>query len=145
MPYHHLCLRGLGGSWHCRAPRREVVLAVDGPASRQRVLRHVLTAGGAVGWWRRGRRRGVGRSSWCCSCSSSTRWLTFSCSSSSSSPGCARAVHRQSAGHFSCAQRGTHSANCAEDCSWRRRPCDQQRHFPQSRGSNPQPQIQFIL
>ena len=62
--------------------------------------------------------------------------LTFSCSSSSSSPGCARAVHRQSAGHFSCAQRGTHSANCAEDCSWRRRPCDQQRQFPQSRGSN---------
>ena len=25
---------------------------------------------------------------------------------------------------------GTHSANCAEDCSWRRRPCDQQRHVP---------------
>ena len=38
---------------------------------------------------------------------------------------------------FSCAQRGTHSANCAEDCSWRRRRCDQQRQFPQSRGSNP--------
>ena len=37
------------------------------------------------------------------------------------------AVHRQGAGYFSCAQRGTHSANCAEDCSWRRRPCDQQR------------------
>ena len=49
---------------------------------------------------------GVGRSSWCCRCSSSTRWLTFSCSSSSSSPGCTRAIHRQSAGHFSCAQRG---------------------------------------
>ena len=32
---------------------------------------------------------------------------------------------------------GTHSVNCAEDCSWRRRPCDQQRQFPQSRGSNP--------
>ena len=75
----------------------------------------------------------------CCRCSSSTRWLTFSCSSSSSSPGFARAVHRQSAGHFSCAQRGTHSANCAEDCSWRRRPCDQQRQFSQSRGSNPAP------
>ena len=67
-------------------------------------------------------------------CSSSTRWLTFSCSPSFSSPGCARAVHRQSAGHVSCAQRGTLSA---EDCSWRRRPCDQQRQFPQSRGSNP--------
>ena len=25
---------------------------------------------------------------------------------------------------------GTHSANCAEDCSWRRRPCDQQRQVP---------------
>ena len=55
MPYHHLCLRGLGGSWHGRAPRREVVLAVDGPAEIKRaarllrVLRHVGTAGGAVG------------------------------------------------------------------------------------------------
>ena len=87
--------------------------------------------GGAGAWrWWRGHGGGgggaVGRSSRCCSCSSSTRWLTFSCSSSSSSPGCARAVHRQSAGHFSCAQRGTHSAYCAEDCFWRRRPCDQQ-------------------
>ena len=34
---------------------------------------------------------------------------------------------------------GTHSANCAEDCSWRRRPCDQQRQFSQFRGSNPAP------
>ena len=42
MPYHHLCLRGLGGRWHGWAPRREVVLAVD--ESRPRVwkrLRHV--------------------------------------------------------------------------------------------------------
>ena len=73
---------------------------------------------------------GVERSSRCCRCSSSTRWLTFSCSSSSSSPGFARAVHRQSAAHFSCAQRGTDSANCAEDCTWSRRPCDQQRQVP---------------
>ena len=29
MPYHYLCLRGLGGGWHGRAPRREVVLAVE--------------------------------------------------------------------------------------------------------------------
>ena len=70
---------------------------------------------------------GVGRSSRCCRSSSSIRWSTFSCSSSSSSPGFARAVHRQSAGHFSCAQRGTHRSNCAENCSWRRRPCYQQR------------------
>ena len=51
---------------------------------------------------------GVGRLSRCCRCSPSTRWLTFSCSSSSNSPGFALAGHRQSAGHFSC------SANCAE-------------------------------
>ena len=25
---------------------------------------------------------------------------------------------------------GTHSANCAEDCAWCRRPCDQQRQVP---------------
>ena len=101
-----------------------------------RVLRHVWTAGGAAGVVA----AGVRRSSWCCRCSSSTRWLTFSCSSSSSSPGCARAVHRQIAGHFSCAQRGTHSANCAEDCSWRQRPCDQQRQVRILL-----PQIQLIL
>ena len=106
LPYHHLCLRGLGGSWHGRAPRREVVLAVGGPAEIKRaarllrVLRHVGTVGGAVGvpaTWRRSR---------CCRCSSSTRLLSSSCSSSSNSPGCARAVHRRSVGHFSCAQKG---------------------------------------
>ena len=39
MPYHHLCLRGLGGGWHGRARRREVVLAVDGPAEVKRASR----------------------------------------------------------------------------------------------------------
>ena len=108
-------------------------MLATGPRSSSRTLSTSSSArldrwgGGRWRWWR----------SSCCRCSSSIRLLTFSCSSSSSSPGCARAVHRQSAGHFSCAQRGTHSANCAEDCSWRRRPCDQQRQFPQSRGSNP--------
>ena len=69
MPYHHLCLRGLGGSWHGRAPRREVVLAVDGPAEIKRaarllrVLRHVGTAGGAVGVVAAGAAAGVGRTS----------------------------------------------------------------------------------
>ena len=121
-----------------RSGRRHVdVLACGARLGRDHRGREVTWGGGwqggslaVVAWSRRCGGGGVGRSSRCCSCSSSTRWLTFSCSSSSSSPGCARPVHRQSAGHFSCAQRGTHSANCAEDCSWRRRPCDQQRQVP---------------
>ena len=152
MLYHHLCLRGLGGSWHGRAPRREVVLAVDGPAEIKRavrllrVLRHVWTAGGAVGVEAAEAAARVGRSR-----------------------GAAGAVHRQGcdrphAAQFPAVQggvhgqfidrvldipvvlrEGTHSAYCAEDCSWRRRLCDQQRQFPQSRVSNPVHQIQFIL
>ena len=63
--------------------------------------------------------------------------LLSSCSSGSNSPWCARAVHRQSAGHFSCAQRGTHSANCAEDCSCVDVPVISSDKFPLSRGLNP--------
>ena len=102
-------------------------------SSSARSDRSGSSGGGAAGaaW--------VGRSSWCCSCSSSTGWLTFSCSSNSSSPGCSRAVHRQSAGHSSCARRGTHSANCAEDCSWLDVPVISSDWFPQSRGSIPAP------
>ena len=72
----------------------------------------------------------VGRWSGCCRCSSSTRRLTFSCSSSSSSPGCARAVHDRVLDISVALRECTHSANCAEDRAWCRRPCDQQRQVP---------------
>ena len=112
LPYHHHCLRGVGGGWHGRPRRLRTfwLLRISGRDHQvercRRVLRHVWTAGGAVGVAAAVVAAGVGRSSRCCRCSSLTIWLTFSCSLSSSSPGCARAVHRQSAGHFSCAQRG---------------------------------------
>ena len=137
----HFCLRGLGGSWHGRAPRREVVLAVDGPAEIKRAARLITSSsarldrwGSGGGWWRRWRRGWSGRrgaidkvvfvllqlkfqQSRVCTGSSSTECWTFQLRT----------------------ERGTHSTNCAEGCSWRRRPCDQQRQFPKFRGSNPAP------
>ena len=60
LPYHHFCLRGLGGSWHGRARRLKTFwlcwwLEQCSPPGRDhqvarclRVLRHVWTAGRAV-------------------------------------------------------------------------------------------------
>ena len=80
----------------------------------------------------------MGRSSWCCSCSSSTRLvdvlfqLKFQqsrvCTGSSSTECWIFQL---------CSERGTHSANCAEGCSCVDVPVISSDKFPQSRGSNP--------
>ena len=60
MPHHHLCLRGLGGSWHGRAPRREVVLAVDGPAESKRAARLSTSSSARLDRWGSGGSGGGG-------------------------------------------------------------------------------------
>ena len=146
-----------GGGWHGRALRREVVLArllATGPRSRggrgcQRVLRHVwavLAGGGGV--LASGGRGGLGGAG------------VVEAVRLRGGRRAAGAVHRQGGRRSHAAQvpavqgvpvqfidrvlnisvahrEGTYSANCAEDRACGRRPCDQQRQFPQSRGSNP--------
>ena len=130
LPYHHFCLRGLGGGWHGRAPRREVwLLSGFQPRSRgrrgcQRVLRH-------------------GR---CGRCSSSTRWLTFSCSSSSSSPGCARASSTECWTIQLRSERIRAVQTVQKTVLGGRRSCDQQRQVSAVlRFESKVPQMQSIL
>ena len=144
LPYHHLCLRGLGGSWHGRAPRRDVVLAVDGPAEIKRAARLSTSSsarldrwgsGGGGGGWGGGAGGAVVvvlqlqfidkvvfvllqlkfQQSRVFTGNSSTECWTFQL----------------------CSERGTHSANCAEGCSCVDVPVVSSDKFPQSRGSNP--------
>ena len=61
MPHHHLCLRGLGGSWHGRAPRREVVLAVERVRLRsERAARLSTSSSARLDRWGSGGGRGGG-------------------------------------------------------------------------------------
>ena len=152
MPYHHLCLRGLGGSWHGRAPRREVVLAVDGPAEIKRASR--LSTSSSARWdrWWSGAGGGGGgggaggavvvvlqlqfidkvvdvlmqlkfQQSRVCTGSSSTECWTFQL----------------------CSDRVPTVLTVQKTVLGVDVPVISSDKFPQSRGSNPVPQIQFIL
>ena len=112
MPHHHLCLCGLGGSWHGRAPRREVVLAVDGPAEIKRAARLSTSSSARLDRWG----SGGGGGGWGGGAGGALVvvlhlqfidkvvfvLLQLKFQQSKVCTG----SHRQSAGHFSCAQRG---------------------------------------